>query len=128
MPVALEEAGLSIRSRKPLIILGGFGGASAEIAAFLKTPSAPLPESLQYSQDRILRKCSDLPETSLKSIADFHEGILQDLHQLRVQLHTSSGKHQFINKIPRDLLMLALDEDNMRTAIGLVTEALRHIS
>ena len=45
MPGALEEAGLSIRSGKPFIILGGFEGTAAEIAAFLKTPSAPLPVS-----------------------------------------------------------------------------------
>ncbi len=128
MPVALEEAGLSIRSRKPLIILGGFGGASAEIAAFLKTPSAPLSEVLQYSQDRILRRCSDLSESTLKSLADFHHGILQALHQFRTQLHARSAKRQFINKIPRDLLHAALEEDNIRRAIGLVIEALRHIS
>lgn len=128
MPGALEEAGLSIQSQQPLLILGGFGGAAADIADFLSSPAAPLPESLQYSSDWILRKAADMPPAGLQAIASFHASMLEALHSWRTRLHADDDRNQPLNKIPRGIVMDCLKVSNIRKAVGLVVEGLSHLS
>lgn len=125
MPGALEEAGLSIAANQPLIILGGFGGAAADIAKFLQTPNARLPESLQFAPDWILRKCPDLPDSRLKTIATFHQKTLRHLKNYRKLLHATTPADDNVNQIPRSILLDCLKETNMRRAVRLVTDALK---
>lgn len=128
MPGALEEAGLSIQRQQPLLILGGFGGAAADVAEFLSSSTAPLPESLQYSSDWILRKAADMPPAGLEAIAGFHTNMLEALHSWRTLLHAGHDSNQPIHKIPRGIVMDCLKESNIRKAVGLVVEGLSHLA
>jgi hypothetical protein len=128
MPSALEEAGLSIQKKQPLIILGGFGGAAAEIARFLVSRSAPVPESLQYSEDWVLRKSANLPPETLRGIADFHNSMLEALHSWRSLLHQRSRKSELIHRIPRGILLDCLSEHKTRRAVRLAIDALHWLN
>jgi len=125
MPGALEETGLSISTQQPLLILGGFGGAAADIAEFLKKPKAQLPESLQFAPDWILRKCPDLPESRLQTIATFHQNTIRQLKNYRKTLHAAKDMTEKIHEIPCGILLDCLEVTNMRRAVRLVTDALR---
>lgn len=125
MPSALEEAGLSIQKKQPLIILGGFGGATAEIAKFLASRSAPVPDSLQYSEDWVLRKSTNLSPETLQVIAEFHNSMLEALHSWRTLLLKRSSRSELINGIPRGILLDCLAEQNTRKAVRLVIDALQ---
>ncbi|MEY3174937.1 MAG: hypothetical protein RLZZ436_2851 [Planctomycetota bacterium] len=128
MPGALEEAGLSIQKQQPLLILGGFGGAAADIAQFLSSTTAPVPESLQYSPDWVLRKAADIPTDSLRAIATFHADMLDALHSWRTLLHADKDMEKTVNKIPRGIVMECLKVGTIRSAVGLVIEGLRCLS
>ena len=125
MPAALEEAGLSIAASQPLILLGGFGGAAADIAKFLLTPGARLPESLHFAPDWILRKCPDLPDSRMQTIEAFHQKTLRHLRNYRKRLHAVKNMSEKIHGIPCGILLDCLEVTNMRRAVRLVTDALR---
>ncbi|MFM8726792.1 MAG: hypothetical protein ACKON9_16905, partial [Planctomycetaceae bacterium] len=125
MPGSLEEAGLSIADEQPLIILGGFGGAAADIATFLLTPNARLPESLQFAPDWILRKCPDLSDSRLKTIAAFHQKTIRLLKKYRKTQHAAKDMSETIHKLPRGILLDCLRETNMRRTVRLVTDAIK---
>lgn len=125
MPGALEEAGLSIAAKQPLIILGGFGGAAADIATFLLSANARLPESLQFAPDWILRKCPDLSDSRLQTIAAFHQKTLRHLKNYRKMLHSDTTADANINQIPREILLKCLTTTNMRGTVRLVTDAVK---
>ena len=123
MPGSLEETGLSLARRQPLIILGGFGGAASELADYLKAPNAAIPKPLQFSGEWVLRKFGNLPESRIEELRKQHQAVIEQIATYRDKLH--QGHHPAINGIPRQILLDCLGITNMRRAVGLVLDALR---
>jgi hypothetical protein len=123
-------------NHKPLLILGGFGGAAQLMARFLKKPDAPWPTELKRldvpERDRLLTELDrDSQEKLMDHCRALFEEFRNDLWGIRPEKGSRggarrassarrSGLPRSIRGIRRDRFMEALEETSLRKAISLV--------
>jgi hypothetical protein len=122
--------------RKPLLILGGFGGAAHLLAKYLQKPDAPWPTELKRldvpERDRLLTELDrDSQDKLMDHCRALFEEFRNELWGIRIAKGGRGGARRgrpagrgglpkTIRGIRRDLFMEALQETSLRKAISLV--------
>lgn len=115
----LEEVGYSLAQKKPLLILGGFGGCARVIADFLADESAPWPDTLSLNIGPDYPHSEALTRDARDVLTQRFETVKAGLNDYRSRLHEGDDVNGIGNAIAREALM----SDNGRKVTALVAEA-----
>lgn len=125
IPGIFEEALLSLEKRRPLYLLGGFGGATEVLAeALLADPSAALPDALQEVPSPALLKDTDglLASACLRDTSTLLRALREAIHAAQGQL--AKALNNGLDEADNRRLLTTRD---MREALGLVHKGLAQL-
>lgn len=115
MPGILEEVGYSLALKKPVLILGGYGGCAGLIAKYLTSPDEPWPEALALNTAQF----NLLDEATREDLEQRFDRIRADLTDYRIRL--SDGES--LNGLSADTAEKALTAEAGHTIATLVSKA-----
>ena len=115
----LEEVVFSLEQKKPVLVLGGFGGCSRLIADFLMEKDADWPERLS------LKACAspDRDVTLTVEERDQLQHRMTHAKEMLTRFRSAIHSKKSVNGISSHLIQEALHEESARVAINIVAMA-----
>lgn len=110
----LEEVACTLKLKKPLLILGGFGGCARLLADFLNDPSAEWPEQLSLAASADPVRDAMLTDIERKDLDDRMVQLQQLIVEFREVLHSPELSSSLLSAIIRPALL----DENSRSVIN----------
>lgn len=115
----LEEVVYTLKFKKPLLVLGGFGGCARLLADFLHDPAAEWPKQLSLSASADSERDALLTDNERQQLNDR----LTEAERLVTEFRTALHKDEAVNGLSSKLIREALSDDNSRSVINAAAQA-----
>jgi len=114
----LEEVANTLEVKKPILILGGWGGASKLIASYLAAPKSAWPEKLS------LGACANVERDKEMSAREWEEKNerMQQVKTLLARYRDTLHSQKIIHKCKTEQLLHLMQEPNARRAMNIISE------
>lgn len=115
----LEEVAGTMKLKKPLLILGGFGGCARLIAEFLRIPKTPWPDDLSLAASADPARDALLSLREKQVLESRMKEVKQLVHEYRSTLRSCDSVHG----LPSKILLEALQDTSSRKVINTVAQS-----
>ena len=114
-----EEVAFTLKLKKPLLVLGGFGGCARLLADFLHDPETEWPKQLSLSASAEPERDALLTDGERETLGNRVEEAERLVTEFRAALHSDAS----VNCVSTQLLRAALLDENSRNVISAVAGA-----
>ena len=114
----LEEVACTLKLKKPLLVLGGFGGCARLLADYLHDPDAEWPKQFSLAASADTTRDALLTDSERKELDDRMVEVQQLAMEFRKVLHSTEST----NGVPTSGIRKALLDENSRSVINLAAD------